>query len=67
MQQTSDPYVCGINARSESILISIGHIYFSRNKHVPVDFWFTYFTRKVNLTIRETFQSSNLYDNRRNA
>ena len=27
-----------------------GHIYFSRDKHVPVKFWYTYFMRKINLT-----------------
>ena len=51
MQQSMDTCVCGINTSSESI-------YFSRDKHVPVEFWYTYFTRNVNLTIRENFLSS---------
>ena len=32
-----------------------GHIYFSRDKHVPVEFWYTYFTRNVNLKNERTF------------
>ena len=48
-------------------VFSLGHIYFSRDKHVPVEFWYTYFTRNVNLTKRESFLTSNLYHKRRNA
>ena len=34
-------------------VFSLGHIYFLRDKHVPVEFLYMYFTRKVNLTKRE--------------
>ena len=36
-------------------MFSLGHIYFSRDKHIPVEFWYTYFTWKVNLTKKRTF------------
>ena len=39
----------------------------SRDKHVPVKFWYPYFTRKVNLPKRENFQNSNLYHRHRNS
>ena len=63
MQQPMDSYVCGINTSSES------NINFSRDKPVPVEFWYcnTYFMRKVNLTIRVNFLTSNLYPKRKNA
>ena len=48
-------------------VFSLGHIYFSRDKHIPVEIWYTYFTRNVNLTKRENFLTSNLYHKRRNA
>ena len=48
-------------------VFSLGHIYFSSDKHVPVEFRYTYFTRNVNLTKRENFHTSNLYHKRRNA
>ena len=42
-------------------VFSLGHIYFLRDKQFPVEFWYTYFTRKVNLTNRENFLISNVY------
>ena len=48
-------------------VFSLGHNYFSRHKHVPVEFWYTYFTRKVNLTKRENFLTSCVYYKRGNA
>ena len=63
MQQPMDSCVCGIKTSSESILI----FYFSRDKYVPAEFWYTYFTRNVNLTKRENFLTSNLYHIRRDA
>ena len=63
MQQPMDSCVCGINTCLESI-ISLGHICFSHDKHVPVEFWYTYFTGNVNLTKRENFLTSNLYHKR---
>ena len=65
MQQPMDFYVSGINTSSE--VFSLGHIYFSRDKHIPVKFWYTYFTRKVNLTKQENFLTSNLYHKSSNA
>ena len=47
-------------------VFSLGHIYFSRNKHFPVKFWYTHLMGKVNLTKREKFLTSNLYHKRRN-
>ena len=44
MQQPMDSCVCSINTSSESILIS--HIYFWRDKHIPVEFWYTFFYPK---------------------
>ena len=64
MQQLMDSYVYGINTSSESILI---RLYISRDKHVPVEFCYTYFVWKVNLTKLENFLTSNLYQKRRNA
>ena len=63
MQQPMDSCVCGINTSSESILI-MSYIYFSRDKHVPVEFWYTYFTRNVNLKKRENLMTLNLYHKR---
>ena len=37
MQQPMDDYVCGINTQK---VFSLGDIYFSRDKHVPVKFWY---------------------------
>ena len=45
MQQPMDSCVLGINTSSESILIR--SYYFSRDKHGPVEFWYTYFTDKT--------------------
>ena len=42
------------------------HIDFSHDKYVPVEFWYTYFPRNVNLTKRENFLTSNLYHKLRN-
>ena len=68
MQQPMDAYVCGTNMSSESTnLLSLGHIYFSRDKNVPVEFWYNYFMRKVNLTKRVNFLTSNIYHKCRNA
>ena len=61
MQQPMDSCVCGINTSSESILIRSYKFTFSRDKHVPVEFWYTYFTRNVNLTKQENFLTSNSY------
>ena len=65
MQQPKDSYVCGINTSSESILNM--SFYYLCDKHVPVEFWYTYFMRKVILTKRENFLTSNLYHKHRNA
>ena len=59
MQQPMDSYVFGINTSSESIIVR--SYLLSRDKHVPVKFWYTFFTRKVNLTKGENFLTSNLY------
>ena len=40
MQQPMDSCVCGIN-RAQKVF-SLGHIYFSRDKHVPVNEMFLY-------------------------
>ena len=38
------------------------HVIFTfRATNDPVEFWYTFFTRKVNLTKRENFLTSNLY------
>ena len=58
MQQPMDFCVCGINTSSESILIR--SYLLSSNKHVPVEFCYTYFTRNVNRTKRENFLTSNV-------
>ena len=50
-----DSYVCDINTSTESILI---RSYFSRDKNVSAEFWYTYFTRKVNWTKGENFLTS---------
>ena len=55
-QRPMDSCVCGINTSPESIPIS--SYYFSRDKHVLVEFWYTYFTRNVNLTFPEFWFSS---------
>ena len=65
MQQPMDSCVCGINTSSESILIR--SYLLLRDKHVPVEFWYTYYTRNVNLKKRENFLTSNLYQKRSNA
>ena len=39
-----DSYVCGINTRSEIILIYC-RIYFSCYEHAPVEFWYTFTTQ----------------------
>ena len=36
-------------------------------KHVPVEFWYTYFTQKLNLTKWENFLTLNVYCKHRNA
>ena len=58
MQKPIDSYVCVINKSSESILI---RSYIFRDEHVSVEFWYTYFTRKVNLTKQENFLTSDVY------
>ena len=60
MQQPMDSCFCGINTSTESILIR--SYLLSRDKHIPVKFWYTYFMRNVNLT-KENFLTSNLYHN----
>ena len=62
MQQPMDSWVCGIDRSSESILIR--SYLLARNKHVPVEFWYDYFTQNVNLTKREIFLTSNSYHKR---
>ena len=62
MQQLMDSYMCGINTSLESIFIRS----YLHDKYVPVQFWYTYFTRKVNLTKGENFLTSNIHK-RRNA
>ena len=56
MQKPMDSYVCGINTSSESIL-NRSYLLFARQtpEHVPVEFWYTYFTRKVNRQNERTF------------
>ena len=56
-----DSCICGyIQAQK---VFSLGHIYFLRDKHVPVKFWYTYFTRNVHLRKRENFLTSNYTTN----
>ena len=40
MQQPMDSYVCDISTSSESIFT------FSRDKHIPVEIWYTYLRQK---------------------
>ena len=63
MQQPMDSCVCGINTSYESILIKVIFIFCAINRltnsGTP--------TRRVNLTKRENFLTSNLYHKRKNA
>ena len=65
MQYPMDSYVCGIKQAQK--VFSLVHFLLSCDKHVPVEFRYTYFTRKVNLAKRENFLNSNLYHKRRKA
>ena len=53
MQSPMDSCVCGINMSSESVLIR--SYLLLRDKHIPVELWYTYFTRNENLTNEKTF------------